>query len=203
MTRQKNRWNCVAEKTLLASPVMSIVQRDCRSSEDDRPHRFYLMKSRDWCNVIPVTEDGKIVMVRQYRIGISDHTLENPGGVTDPTDPDVQATALREMAEETGYVPLPGARCDTLGWCHPNPAILDNRSHFFIVGPVRRERAQELDPGEMIEVTEFGLDEIPAMILRGEITHSLTLNALFRLTLGAESGQQALRARLAAYTTAR
>lgn len=189
----RNTWVCTEEKTLLSSPVMEIVQRDCRSSEDGRPHRFFLFRSRDWCNVIPVTEDGKVVMVRQYRIGISDHTLEIPGGVSDPGDADGAAAAVREMTEETGYVPLPGARCVDLGWTHPNPAIQDNRVHSFLVGPVRLERKQKLDVGEMIEVVEVPIVEIPERIARGEIRHALILNAFLLLALRDSSVGDALR----------
>ena len=179
----QNKWICLDEKKLLESPVMEIIQRDCKSSEDDRVHRFYLLKSRDWCNIIPITEDGKVVMVRQYRIGISEHTLEVPGGVSDPEDHDLQAAAIRELTEETGYVPMPGARCVPIGWSHPNPAMINNRVHSFVIGPVRRDQTQNLDDGEMIDVVEVPLEEIADRILRGEITHALMLNTFFFLLL--------------------
>jgi 8-oxo-dGTP pyrophosphatase MutT (NUDIX family) len=162
---------------------MNIVERDSRSSEDGRTHRFYLLQSRDWCNIIPVTEDGKVVLVRQHRIGIDEQSLEIPGGIVDPEDADVQAGAIREMIEETGYVPVPGAKCRALGSSHPNPAILNNRVHSFVIGPVRREKDQKLDEGEMIECVEVPIAEIPEMIRRGDISHALMLNTFFFLAL--------------------
>jgi 8-oxo-dGTP pyrophosphatase MutT (NUDIX family) len=171
---------------------MSIVERQCRSSEDDRRHRFYLFKSQDWCNIIPVTEDGKVVFVRQFRIGINAHTLEVPGGVMDPTDQDPQAAAIREMIEETGYEPIENFRCMDLGWTFPNPAIQDNRCHSFIVGPVRKTRAQNLDAGEMIEIVEIPIDEIPDRILNGEITHALMLNTFFFAALKSQNANRVL-----------
>lgn len=183
MSHPKNSWICKQEKTLISSPVLDVVEQKCQSSEDDREFNFYVLRSKDWCNIIPITEDGKIVMVRQYRIGIREKTLEFPGGVADSTDSDFQATAIREMAEETGYVPLPEAQCHYLGWVFPNPAILDNRNHSFIIGPVRKASTQNLDPGEMIEVEEVPLSEIPDRILKGEFQHSLMLNSLLLLML--------------------
>jgi ADP-ribose pyrophosphatase len=178
-----NTWILDNEKILVSSPAITVIEQNRRSSEDGRAHKFYLLRSRDWCNIIPVTEDGKVVFVKQYRIGISDHTLEVPGGIADPEDKDLASAALREMEEETGYAPLPGARCVPLGWSHPNPAILDNRVHSFIVGPVRKAHEQRLDDGEMIETAEVPIEEIPSLILKGEISHALMLNTFFFLAL--------------------
>src|ERR1700743_3438063 len=137
MNRQgpQNEWIQESEKTVLDSKFMSIHALTCRSSEDSRRMTFYTLRSRDWCNIIPVTEDGKVVLVRQYRIGIGQHTTEIPGGVADAEDPHVEATSIREMTEETGYAPLPNARCTHLGWSFPNPAIQNNRVNAFVVGP--------------------------------------------------------------------
>jgi len=180
----KNSWICENEKTLLSSPVMELIERQCRSSEQtDHRLKFYLLRSKDWCNIIPITEDGKIVMVKQYRIGVSKHTLEIPGGVIDPEDEHYQAAAIRELQEETGYMPLPGAQCLNLGWVFPNPAIMDNRCHSYVIGPVRKNAPQNLDPGEMIEVVEVPIMEIPEKILNGEVSHSLMLNTFFLLAL--------------------
>lgn len=184
---RKNSWICEDEKTLLTFPIMDLVERKCRSSESDKKYNFYLMKTKDWCNIIPITEDGNIVVVKQYRIGISEHTLEVPGGVLDASDLDGQAAAIRELEEETGYSPLPGAKCVKLGWTFPNPAIMDNRCHSYIIGPVRKNRNQNLDPGEMIEVEEIPISKIPHLILKGQISHALMLNTFFFLALRSET----------------
>jgi ADP-ribose pyrophosphatase len=196
---KKNTWICDAERTVLQSPTMSVVEQQCHSSENGREYTFYLLRSRDWCHVIPVTEDGKVVLVKQYRIGITSHTIEVPGGVIDAKDKDAQSAALREMEEETGYSPLPGAKIQALGWTHPNPAILNNRCHSIIVGPVRRTREQKLDPGEMIEVVEIPISELPGRILKGEFTHALMLNAFLFLMLRNASGPDFLASQLEAF----
>jgi 8-oxo-dGTP pyrophosphatase MutT (NUDIX family) len=171
-----------ADETILDSPVMRFLKRRCRNSSDaERKYTFYLLQSRDWCNVIPVTEDGKVVLVRQYRAGTDSKTLEIPGGVVDPGDADVAATALRELAEETGYTLVPGGKVTALGAAHPNPAIQNNRVHSFIAGPVRKTLTPAPDPGELLEIIEVPLAEIPALITGGAITHSLILNAFFGL----------------------
>jgi ADP-ribose pyrophosphatase len=199
-SQTKNKWICLSEKLILHSSVMDLIERNCKSSEDERLHRFYLLKSRDWCNIIPITADGKVVMVRQYRVGVSQHTLEFPGGIVDPTDANIQAAALREMTEETGYMPLDGAKCLPLQWFFPNPAILDNRCFGFVVGPVHRNRKQNLDPGEMIETIEVPIHELPQRINQGDIRHCLMLTSLLFLLLHTEEGSLALRNRLDGFT---
>ena len=181
----KNSWICQSETTLISSPVLDVVEQKCVSSEDQREFTFYILKSHDWCNVIPVTKDGKIVLVKQYRIGIATHTHEIPGGVIDPQDPSVQATALRELEEETGYSPCANAQIKPLGWSYPNPAIQDNRCFSFIVGPVERKKNQNLDPGEMIEVIELPIEDLPEWIRQGKINHALILNAFLQLLITA------------------
>jgi 8-oxo-dGTP pyrophosphatase MutT (NUDIX family) len=188
----KNTWICEKETVVVSSPVLNVILRKCRSSEDSRQHDFYLMRSDDWCNIIPVTEDGKVVLVKQFRIGVNDHTLEVPGGVIDRSDGDPQKAAVREMEEETGYKVLPNTQVTSLGWTHPNPAILNNRCFSYIVGPVRKQCSQKLDEGEMIEVVEVPITEIPKLILEGKITHALMLNAFFYLSLSSERCAQEL-----------
>lgn len=198
MSAKRNSWIVQHEETLIDSPVMQIIRQNCRSSEDDRPFDFYVMRSADWSNIIPVTGSGRVVMVRQYRAGTGEHTLEIPGGVVEAADGDVASAAIREMTEETGYTPLEGARCVDLGWTHPNPAIQDNRCYSFMVGPVRRDREQSLDEGEMIDVVEVPIEEIPRRIREGEIRHALILNAFFSLCLQ-DAGDGVLRRAMEAF----
>ena len=197
------RWICDREKTLIQSPFLKVVSRECRASDDGRTHSFVVFRSRDWCNVIPVTEDGRVVLVRQFRAGIDGDALEIPGGVVDDSDGAVREAALREMTEETGYVPLEGAKCLDLGWAHPNPAIQNNRVHSFIVGPVLRDRAQKLDPGEMMDVVEVPIEEIPEKILSGEINHALILNAFLLLAFQDAKFGDSLKSILRSFTATR
>lgn len=182
----KRRWNLVGEKVFLDFPYLQIVERNIRKSTDAvdaEPHRFYVLRSKDWCNVIPITEEGKIVLVRQFRAGVLDASYEFPGGVVESTDADIVATALREMTEETGYEALPHARCRTLGASLPNPALQDNRVHSLIVGPVKKVRSQNLDPSEDIEVLEIDIEDLPRLYREGKFTHALMLTSLFHFLM--------------------
>lgn len=173
-------WTCAEERMVMDWPYMQVIERLCKKTAEPQSegHRFYIFRARDWCNIIPVTTEGKILMVRQFRAGSDGVTLEFPGGVVESTDADVAATAIREMVEETGYEPLPGARCTHLGSSYPNPALQDNRVHALVVGPVRPAKAQNLDPAEDIEIVEVGIDELPGLVRDGKFTHALMLTTL-------------------------
>ncbi len=140
----------------------------------------YVLETRDWVNIVPLTPDREVIMVRQYRFAAEEVTLEIPGGLIDHADISPAEAARREMREETGY---DSDRIVELGHCRPNPAILNNICHIFLAENVERKYSQTLDTGEDILVESIPLDRIPCLIREGTIRHSLVLNAFYLLDL--------------------
>jgi len=138
---------------------------------------FVVMESPDWVNVVPITEDGQVVLIRQYRHGIRAVSLEIPGGIIDPHEPPEDA-ALRELREETGYA---ADRVRRLCRVRPNPATQDNCQYCYVAEGCRRASAPKLDPFEHIEVVLARLEEIPGLIQREEICNALVINAFYFL----------------------
>lgn len=128
----------------------------------------------DWVNVVALTPDQQLVLVRQFRYGINEFSLEIPGGVIEPGEEPI-AAGLRELREETGFV---GSSATILASVHPNPAIQSNRSHFVLVQNAVCVEPQTWDADEELEVMTKPVDEVLAAAHRGEITHGLVLNAL-------------------------
>jgi 8-oxo-dGTP pyrophosphatase MutT (NUDIX family) len=139
-------------------------------------HTFFVLEAPNWINVLPVTPEGKILMVRQFRHGRGEVTLEIPAGMCDPQDDDPAVAAQRELLEETGYTP---ERMVHIGTVTPNPAFLDNYCYTFLAENVRPGAAQRLDGAEDIAVELLDFDAIYDLVASGGIRHSLTLNALF------------------------
>lgn len=141
---------------------------------------FYRLECPDWINIIPLTKDNQVVMVRQYRHGIQEDTLEIPGGQMDKEDNHPLEAAKRELREETGYGK---GSWETLGWVHPNPAIFNNLCHLFLAKDVEPVGAIQNDPHEHTEVELVDLKAIPGFILQGRIRHGLVINAFSFLAL--------------------
>lgn len=135
---------------------------------------FYVLETRDWVNVIPVTPEGDVVLVRQYRHGIRSATLEIPGGLVDDEDP--AAGAARELLEETGYAAREFVH---LGTVDAQPALQDNRCHTYLALGAVAVAEPRPDAGEDLVVERFPLAEVPERVRRGDITHGLVLAAFY------------------------
>jgi len=143
-------WNEESRKTVFNCPIFSISERLCRSPEKTlKP--FTVLDTLDWAIIIPAmeTERGReFVMVRQWRHGAGELSLEFPGGVFG-RDEEPAAGAARELREETGYI---AGKIEKLGQFNPNPAIMSNRVHFFLALDLQAPLEQELDEDEYVEV---------------------------------------------------
>ena len=155
--------------------VFSIRTDTARSPRTGREHDFYILESADWVNVIPVTLDGQVVMVRQYRHGIREVTLEVPGGLVGLDDTPLEA-ARRELLEETGYE---AGEIKLIGAAHPQPAVLNNRHLTFLATNVGQTMAPHLDEGEDSEVVLVPLSEVQRKIAEGEITNGMVILAFY------------------------
>lgn len=155
--------------------VFRIREDIARSPEAGSEYSFFVIEANDWMNVIPVTEDGRIVCVRQYRHGTEEISLEIPGGIVDDGESPIES-ARRELLEETGYE---AAEIVEIGVVAPNPAIQNNRCHSFLAKNVRRVRKQALDLAEEIDVELVDPSDIPVLIASGAISHALVVAAFF------------------------
>jgi 8-oxo-dGTP pyrophosphatase MutT (NUDIX family) len=144
------RWITLASEILGDYHVFRLRRDLIRSPRDGGELPFYVLETGDWVNIIPITPDGRVVLIRQYRYGRDAVSLEIPGGQVDGEEPAV--AAARELLEETGYAGDPPVH---LGTVAPNPAIQNNRCHTFLATNVRPVAEVQFDHALVIAAFYF------------------------------------------------
>lgn len=173
-TTGPSRWEKLGSEVRLQTRIFDVLDARYRHPARGIERDFIVVRPPDWVNVVAVTPDDRLVLVRQFRYGIDDFSLEVPGGVMDPGE-DPVAAALRELREETGYA---GAPAKLLGSVHPNPAIQSNRCHLVLVEDAVKTHELQWDADEEIHVETQPAADVLALAHAGGITHGLVLNAL-------------------------
>lgn len=168
-------WKLISSRAKEYYKIFNIRTDRALSPRTKKEHDFYILESSDWVNVLPLTPAKEVVLIRQYRHGIRQVTLEIPGGIVEEGDSPEKA-ARRELFEETGYR---AAKMRFLGRVHPNPAFLDNWCHTFLAEEACLAGDQAQDEKEDIEVVLCPLEEIPGLIREEKITHALVLVAFY------------------------
>ena len=173
-------WTKVSSESLGDFRVFKMRRDRKVSPRTGQEHDFFVLDSVNWCNVVAVTPEDQLVMVEQYRHGSDTVELEVPGGLIDPRDASAEATAARELREETGYE---GDGTVLLGDVFPNPAIMSNRCFLVLVQNCVLKHPTEFDQGEDIVTRLVPAREVPELIVSGRIRHSLVIVALFHYEL--------------------
>jgi ADP-ribose pyrophosphatase len=166
-------WKLLSTRQIADYRILRLREDRYRFEPTQQEADFVVCDSRDWALVIPVTPDGQIVLIRQYRHGVRQVVLEVPGGILDDGETP-EASAARELREETGY----GAESIRLvGNMFPNPALNTATVHVLLAEGCRIVGEPQPDPFERIDVILRPLADIPGMIAAGEIRHGLVIAA--------------------------
>jgi 8-oxo-dGTP pyrophosphatase MutT (NUDIX family) len=163
----------VTQKSVLKTRPFEVEEMRLSYGGKEFDRSWHRLRCPDWVNILPITSDNRAVMIRQPRAGSLKTTLEVPGGVLDPGEArDPMMAALRELEEETGFT---SQRVLPLGSINPNPAIQDNRCHFFVAlgctpAPNRRHFPDE---DERIQVELVPVAELDGLVRTGQVDHAL------------------------------
>lgn len=172
------RWKKVSEETLNANPWTSF-KHDRYEVPGGKVGDYYYVDASDCAMVVPVMDDGKVVLVNQYRYLWDRESLEFPCGSSrhhhDPAgsrDSDPKLTAERELAEETGL----GGELLKVGEMDPCNGYSNERCHVFLARGLAPAEAEK-DWNEEFEVSKLTPDELESKIAAGEIWDGMTLAA--------------------------
>ncbi|MBQ8474943.1 MAG: NUDIX hydrolase [Clostridia bacterium] len=132
--------------------------------------------------VIPITDEGEVILERQYRYAVGRVLVESPAGKLDYAGEDFLEAAKRELREETGAV---AGKMIDMGDYFGSPAIMGEHIRMFMAKDLTFGET-ELDEGEFLEVFRVPLKEAVDMVLRGEITDGKTQVAILRAAMMSE-----------------
>ena len=170
------RWKKISSQ-YLSKDLWGTVRKDvCRTPDGKIIDPYYVYEFPTWVTAVAITEEGKVIMERQYRYALDVTCYEIPGGCVDETDSSLEMAIERELLEETGYK---FAHYEYLGKTSSNPSTNNNWMHMYLATGGRYEREQQLDHNEDIEVYLFTLDEVKKLLEENKIVQSMHVTTLF------------------------
>ena len=169
-------WKTLSSEYLYKDTWFTIRKDTCQRQNGQIVSPYYVYEFPTWVTALALTEDGKVILERQYRHALGETNFEIPGGCVDATDSSLEAAIRRELLEETGYS---FEKYEYLGRTSPNPSTNNNWMHIYLATGGRLVQQQELDDNEEIEVYLFTMDELKQLLKENKIIQSMHVTALF------------------------
>jgi NTP pyrophosphohydrolases including oxidative damage repair enzymes len=161
----------------LSRDIWGTVRKDvCETSEGKIIDPYFVYEFPTWVTAVAITEQGKIILERQYRYALDVTCYEIPGGCVDDTDSSLEAAIARELLEETGYQ---FSHYEYLGKTSSNPSTNNNWMHMYLATGGRYIKEQELDHNEEIEIYLFSLEEVKKLLADNQIFQSMHVTTLY------------------------
>lgn len=168
------KWDIKERRELFNRRIFSIDDLRCYHPGKDVTHDFYVLNNPDWINIVVLTRDDRLVLVKQHRLGTDEITIETVAGLMNDGElPEI--SAQRELLEETGYQ---AGQMILMKKLSANPAIMSNYIHFYLALNSNKIADQSLDIAEDIEVITVSQYEALQMISNGTINHTIIVTAL-------------------------
>jgi len=168
------KWQKIASKYLVREKWATLRVDEVKLPDGIVKDDYYVLEYPNWVNAIALTEEGKIIMVRQYRHAADIISLEVPGGVIDG-DEAPEVAIKRELLEETGYS---FKTCKLVAELYPNPATANNVTLTYVLTGGIKTHEQHLDEHEILNVEEYTIDQVKQFMKDNKIAQALHVAAL-------------------------
>lgn len=168
------KWNVLESSYLFKDNWLTVRKEKCELPNGNVIPAYYILEYPTWVNCFAVTEDNKVILVKQYRNALGQVGIEVPGGVADAGETPEQA-CRRELLEETGYQ---FDEFHYLGKISANPATTTNLTHMFLATGGKKVAEQQLDDTEEVEVLFHSIEEVKELVLQNKIMQSLHVNCI-------------------------
>lgn len=168
-------WPTIETKNIFKAHIFRYITVKRQSPTNQEIGEFDIVQCLNWVNIVAITKEKKIVLIKQFRHGTNSYTTEIPGGAVNFNE-DIFLGAKRELEEETGYT---SENWKFLGKLDVNPAFMTNTIHTYLAIDCVKTADQNLDPFEEIDVFLEDASKIDELVKSGEVTHSLVVTAFY------------------------
>ncbi len=170
------KWKTLSSEYVYKESWFTARKDTCQKTDGTIINNYYVFEFPEWATAFPITEDGKIILVKQYRHAIGKVCIELPGGCIDATDTNAEDAIRRELLEETGYA---FESVHFLGQISANPSTNSNLMNMFIAKGGKKIQEQKLDHNEEIEIMPVTMDELITLVEERRFLQSMHLSTIF------------------------
>jgi ADP-ribose pyrophosphatase len=174
-TMKRLNWKLLSSRYIIQDNWATLRADTCEMPNGNIITPYYVLEYPDWANVVAITENNEVILIRQYRHAAGEVVLEVPGGCIEKGETPEHAVR-RELLEETGY------QFDTieqLSVLYANPATGNNHTYCFLATGGKKIQEQSLDHGEEIEVELVSIEELKKLLLENKIGQALHTSGIF------------------------
>ena len=169
------KWKILSSEYLFNDLWFKVRKDICESPSGKIINPYYVYEFPEWATAFALTEDNKVLIVKQYRHPIGEVITELPGGCVDDTDKDFQTAIARELLEETGYI---FTSYESLGKISANPSTNTNWMHMFLARGGRKVAEQKLDFNEEIIVELYSINELKTLLKENRIVQAMHVTCI-------------------------
>jgi 8-oxo-dGTP pyrophosphatase MutT (NUDIX family) len=167
-------WERLGSERLLETPYFALRSDRLRLPDGAIKDPYYVVERPDAAIIFPLTGEGEVVLVRQYRPPLERMELGLPAGLVEEGEKP-EAAARRELLEETGYS---GGEWQPLGSLASSPSLKDNWAYLFLARDVERTADPDPDEHELVEEIKVPVEDLRGLIRSGEIVSSSGVAAI-------------------------
>lgn len=168
-------WKILSSEYLFNDLWFKVRKDRCETPQGKIVDPYYVYEFPTWVTAVAITEEGEVVLERQYRHALGETCIEIPGGCVDDTDSNLEEAIKRELLEETGYA---FSSYEYLGKISANPSTNSNLMHMYLAKGGKKVASQELDHNEEIEIELATIAELKQLLRENKIVQAMHVTCI-------------------------
>jgi ADP-ribose pyrophosphatase len=169
------KWKILSSEYLFNDLWFKVRKDKCQAPDGRVIDPYYVYEFPTWVTALALTEDGRVILEKQYRHALGEICIEIPGGCVDDTDKTLEDAVARELLEETGYS---FSSYEYLGKISANPSTNSNLMHMFLAKGGKQVAAQHLDGNEEIAIELVSIEELKELLHQNKLVQAMHVTCI-------------------------